>query len=176
MLETGYDQCLAAMTDSQSSPTLLTGACSQEQGQAHRSRGASASLIAGACALSRGSASQAAEMTGLHCIPQKGAEPCGASGVQGHYDNRSAHRTGLVLGWRGVQTRVAARLARVGRGRGSIPRLAVCGGASRSLGRASSHNKPRELVGVSRIEAVRGSEPAWYRLTCRSEATRLSPS
>jgi hypothetical protein len=38
----GYDHCLAATTDSQ----LLTGACSQEQGQAHgsvRSRGASAS-------------------------------------------------------------------------------------------------------------------------------------
>ena len=33
----GFDQCLAATTDSQSSPRLLTGACSQEH--AHRSRG-----------------------------------------------------------------------------------------------------------------------------------------
>jgi hypothetical protein len=65
------------------------------------------------------------------------ARPCGASGVQGHYDNRSA-TTGQDLFalvwqrnnrvWRGVQTRVAARLARVGSSRGSIPRLAVCGG------------------------------------------------
>jgi hypothetical protein len=89
--------------------------------------------------------------------------------LQGHYDKQTGLHTGQDLpgaenppGWRGVQTRVAARLARVGRGRGSIPRLAVCGGGSGSLGRASSHNKPRELVGVSRIEAVRGSEPAGY--------------
>ena len=47
---------------------------------------------------------------------------------------------------RGVQTRVAARLARVGRGRGSIPRLAG-GGVVRGLGRASSHNKPMSCYG-----------------------------
>ncbi len=41
---------------------------------------------------------------------------------------------------RGVWTRVAARLARVGRGRGSIPRLAG-GGVVRGLGRASSYNR-----------------------------------
>ncbi len=39
----------------------------------------------------------------------------------------------------GAQTQVAARLARVGSGRGSIPRLAS-GGGSGSLGRAGSHN------------------------------------
>ncbi len=80
--QTGYDYCLAATTDSrwthprrltvasgagarrrasEAQASLLTGACSQEQRQAHgsiRSRRASASLIVGACALSRGSASQ----------------------------------------------------------------------------------------------------------------------
>jgi hypothetical protein len=77
------------------------------------------------CVEPRGSASKGVEIPA--CIDvRRGA--LRASAVQDLYANRSAHRTGLVRrgapsGWRGVQTRVAARLARVGRGRGSIPRL-----------------------------------------------------
>jgi hypothetical protein len=105
----------------------------------------------GACALSRGSASQAVETTGLHDRRRPARSPVGtrrgaprASRMQDRYDIRSAHRTRTVRRGRpprrrGVQTRVAARLARVGRGRGSIPRLAG-GGLVRGLGRASSHN------------------------------------
>ena len=132
----GCDHCLAATTESQSSPRLLTGACSRKQGPAHRSRGASASQRGpGACALKpRLRISSSGNDRPAYGDVRRGA--LRASGVQGHYDTGlhtgpertcpapSTRRGGTACG---VQTRVAARLARVGRGRGSITRLAGVG-------------------------------------------------
>ena len=107
---------------------------STEQRQAHgsvRGRGASASQRgSGACASSLGSASQSRSGNDRSAYRRGPARRAGAETAE-----RTACRvvmtTGLRTGqWivrrerRGAQTRVAARLARVGRGRGSIPRLA----------------------------------------------------
>ena len=67
--------------------------------------------------------------------------------MQSHYDNRSAHRTGLVR--RGAPHRGGAACrpeslpvgARRARSRLDPAASCLCGGGSGSLGRASSHNK-----------------------------------
>ncbi len=156
--QTGYNYCLAATTDSrwthprrltvatgartrrganEAQAPMLTGACSQEQRQAHgsvRSRGASASQRgSGACALSRGSASQAVETTGLHDRRRPARSPAGRAACRvvmtsGLHTGQGLSGAERPPGRRGVARRPESLPGwRAFNSRGSIPGLAGVG-------------------------------------------------
>ncbi len=131
----GYDLRLAATSDSRwTHPgrlTVASGAGTRRRANeaqashAHRSRDR---LTVATGAGARRRAKEAPRAPGAE---PRGRAACRIVMTSGLHTGQGVSGAGAPRR-RGVQTRVAARLARVGRGRGSIPRLAVWWGGSGS--------------------------------------------